>query len=419
METKQYKYLPFLMWLLPLLFFTYQFILRLWPGLMMSQIKEQFSIDASQFGLLAAFYYYGYAVMQIPVAMLLDRFKAKNIIFIFALICGVANLVFIHTNSFNIAIFSRLLIGVGSAVGILGVSKIVSEWFSKDQYTKMIGFSFTIGLMGAIYSGKPLSLLIETYNSKNIAIILSLISIAIGCLNYLCLREPTNITTNLKQEEKFELSNLTIILSSKNIWLLGIANLLLVGFLEGFADVWGVQYLMIAYDLNKADAAGLISFIFFGMLFGGPILAYLSKKIGNYLVIIACGLLMAFIFLMLLLNGSYNWWLFSSCFFIIGVLCCYQIIVFAVGSDLVASQYLGVTIAFLNSINMLGGSFYHTLIGRVMDIFWSGALNNEGLREYNLLTYKYSLSLIPLCSVIGSLVIYFLYINMKRNKINV
>ena len=45
MLTLRHKYLPFFMWLFPLLFFAYQFILRLWPGLMMNQIMDQFSPD--------------------------------------------------------------------------------------------------------------------------------------------------------------------------------------------------------------------------------------------------------------------------------------------------------------------------------------------------------------------------------------
>ena len=92
MLTLRHKYLPFFMWLFPLLFFAYQFILRLWPGLMMNQIMDQFSIDASHFGMLAAFYYYGYSMMQIPVAILLDRFSARRIIFVFAVLCGLATL---------------------------------------------------------------------------------------------------------------------------------------------------------------------------------------------------------------------------------------------------------------------------------------------------------------------------------------
>ena len=86
------KYFPYVMWAFPLLFFAYQFILRLWPGLMMQQMMMQFSISSSQFGLIAAFYYYGYSSMQIPVAMLLDRFGAKYIVFAFAVLCGVATL---------------------------------------------------------------------------------------------------------------------------------------------------------------------------------------------------------------------------------------------------------------------------------------------------------------------------------------
>jgi Major Facilitator Superfamily. len=107
----QNKYLPFLMWSFPLLFFTYQFILRLWPGLMMQPIMAQFSIDASHFGLLTAFYYYGYASMQIPVAVLLDRFGARTIVCTFAMICGLATFVFTYTHSWYFAILSRFLLG--------------------------------------------------------------------------------------------------------------------------------------------------------------------------------------------------------------------------------------------------------------------------------------------------------------------
>ena len=186
MFVNKYRYLPFFMWLFPLLFFSYQFILRLWPGLMMHQIMEQFAIDASHFGILAACYYYGYASMQIPVAILLDRFGARKIVFLFAVICGFATVMFTYTSNFYLAALSRFLIGAGSAVGFLGISKVVSEWFSKEQYARMIAFSFTVGLLGAIYGGKPISLLIETYNWQKVALTLALISIMLGCGAYNC-----------------------------------------------------------------------------------------------------------------------------------------------------------------------------------------------------------------------------------------
>lgn len=412
----QQRYLPFFMWSLPVLFFAYQFILRLWPGLMMQPIMAQFSIDASHFGFLAALYYYGYAGMQIPVAMLLDRFRPRYIIFAFAVLCGAATILFTYTDNWYIACLSRFLVGVGSAVGFLGVSKVVSEWFPKVQYAKMIGFSFTVGLLGAIYGGKPVSLLIEAYSWQNVALTLALVSISIGFSVYLVLRSPHKAANDPGESGSFSLSNFKTLLSSPVIWLLAFANLLMVGSLEGFADVWGVPYLMTAYGLAKSDAAELISFIFFGMLFGGPLLAFFSKKIGHYPVIALCGFGMALAFVMLLSSNAYHGAWLAGLFFTVGVMCCYQVIVFAAGSDLVKPQYLGVTVAFLNCINMLGGSFFHTLIGRVMDIFWVGTLTSEGVRQYSLESYHAALMLIPLCATLGALIVCFVGFRVKRRQ---
>jgi MFS family permease len=393
----------FVMWLFPVSFFAYQFILRLWPGLMMQPIMAQFSIGATDFGLLAAFYYYGYAAMQIPVAMLLDRFGARLIIFLFAGLCGLATLSFTYTSHFYIALISRLLVGVGSAAGFLSVSKVVSQWFPKAEYASMIGLSFTVGLMGAIYGGKPIGLLIEHYSPTTIAVTLAIVSLFLGTLTLLGLRAPQE-TPKIAEENhsRFTLSRFKAILSPA-LWALALANLLMVGALEGFADVWGVPYLMTAYDLTKSDAAGTISSVFFGMLIGGPLLALISKRLGVYPVIILSGIGMAGAFFILLwADLPYSPWLFSGLFFVVGILCCYQVIVFAAGSNLVPPASLGITIAFLNCINMFGGSFFHTFIGRLMDIFWTGVFSLDGLRHYDLSTYHAALSLIPICALIGA-----------------
>ncbi|WP_423202770.1 MFS transporter, partial [Legionella moravica] len=392
MNYSQKNYLPFLMWFFPLSFFAFQFMLRLWPGLMMQEIMTHFAIDAGSFGLLAAFYYYGYAGMQIPMAFLLEKFGARTVVFIFALLCGMGAFIFSYTDSFYLALLSRLMIGAGSAVGFLGISKVVSEWFSSESYAKMIGFSFSVGLMGAVYGGKPLTQWIQTYNGQQVGFGLALIAISIGLCTYLVVRSPVDQVK--KPTQDLQLSNLSSLFSSWIIWTLALANLLMVGALEGFADVWGVPYLMTAYHFDKAESASLISFIYIGMIFGGPVLAFLSKKLGNYCVIGMCGAGLALAFMLLVSNSLMNSWLLSLLFFIIGLMCCYQVIVFAAGSTLVSYKQLGITIAFLNCINMLGGSFFHTLIGRVMDWSWDGSLNPEGMKQYSVASFQHALTVI-------------------------
>lgn len=401
-----HQYKAYFMWLFPLLFFAYQFILRLWPGLMMQPLMAQFSIDAGSFGLLAASYYYGYAGMQIPIALLLQKFGARIIIAVFAILCGLAMFLFSSTNNFYVALLSRFLIGAGSAVGFLGISQVVSEWFRSDQYANMVGLSFSFGLLGAVYGGKPLSLLLSHYDSHVVALVLSLFSLFIAGAVILVVRQPTAINKSEKNSLKW--ADLTRLLSSKYVWILAVANLLMVGALEGFADVWGVSYLMSAYSFNKADAALLCSFIYVGMLFGGPLLALFAKRFGNYKVLRACGLSLGLVFCFLFSNSVNNWFLLGGLFFLIGILCCYQVIVFAAGSSLVAPSLLGICIAFLNCINMLGGSFFHTLIGKMMEYFWMGTVDAQGAKIYSLHTFQCALSLIPVCAVLGGLSIFYL-----------
>ena len=415
MLTQKHKYLPFFMWLFPLSFFTYQFIWRLWPSLMMREIMQQFAIDASGFGFLTGLYYYGYSPMQIPVAMMLDRFGARYIVFGSAVLCGIAASTFTYTDNWTLACLSRFLVGAGSAVGFLGTSKVISEWFPKDQYARMIGFSFTVGLMGALYGGKPVSLLVENYSWQKVAFVLACLSIVLGVGAYLFLRSPKMFKTQ-NDPDHFKVCHFKELLSSPVIWLLALSNFLMVGSLEGFSDVWGVPYLMTAYSLSKSDAAELVSFVFVGMLFGGPLLAALSKKLGNYTVISLCGFGMAIAFMLLFSTTHYNWYWFAGLLFCVGILCCYQVIVFVAGSDLVSPQVLCVTVAFLNCVNMLGGSFFHTSIGLMMDAFWTGFVGPDGVREYTLESYRTALMIIPACAILGGCLVAALGAKLRQNK---
>lgn len=396
------KIQPYLMWLLPLSFFTYQFILRLWPSLMMQQIMQQFQIDATGFGLLASVYYYGYAGMQIPIAILLDRFGTRYIVCACAALCGLATLLFTYTDSWVLALVSRFIIGMGSAAGFLATSKVVSEWFEDKYYAQMVGFSFTIGLLGAIYGGKPVSLLVEGFGWHQVAFVLAMMSMGIGLLSLLFLK--TRMQKVKSESSALCMKDFKKLLCSPTIWCLAIANLLMVGPLEGFADVWGANYLMQIAAISKPDAAGFVSCIFIGMLFGGPLLAAFAKKIGNYTVISLCsaGMVVAFLWL-LFLNAQINSYILSGVFFVVGILCCYQVLVFASGSALVSASMLGLTVAFLNCINMLGGSFFHSTIGWAMDQFWAGDIL-DGVRVYKVASYQKALLIIPAAALVGGII---------------
>ncbi len=409
MKTK--PYLPWLMWFFPLAFFGFQFILRLFPGLVMPELLQKYQINATDFGLFASLYYVGYAGMQIPMAVLLDRYGPRQIITFSAMLCSLSIWLMLSFDSWPIALLSRFLIGVGSVVGFLGTSKVISQWFAKERYARLVGLTFSFGLLGALYGGRPVSMMIEQMGWQQVLGVLGVVAFVLGLFNFSFVRNknesiaaPTSVFANLKT-----------LFKHRSLLILAFANFLMVGSLEGFADVWGVPYLMASRGLTKVEAASITSFVFVGMLFGGPILAYLSEKFkAHYSVTMISGFIMTSLMLTVL---AFNPLLSQSALmlimFLVGILCCYQVIVFAIGQELVPANLMCVTIALLNCINMLGGSFFHSTIGRLMDIFEPGMLA-DGISSYNPTTYTLALAIIPIASFVGSCLVWFSKKNIRE-----
>ncbi|MCH9753980.1 MAG: MFS transporter [Alphaproteobacteria bacterium] len=411
-ERSSHKGLAWFVWFLATVFFAYQFILRLAPGLIINEMMSKYNISATEYGVFSAMYYVGYAGCQIPVALLLDRYGTRIVGALCIILCAMSSIIFMYTDSWSVALVCRLLIGAGSAAGFLTVSKVISMWFEKKYYGRMVSITFSFGLIGAVYGGRPISNFIDIFGWFDVMVGIGIVGLIISVL-FLLFSKPV---PGYKEEVDLKIfEKLSEVCANKKIIWIALGNLLLVGALEGFADVWGVSYLVDMYEYSKQDAATITSFIFVGMIFGAPLLAILAEKMNaNYSLTVASGIFMGLAFFMIILLRQYiSTSLIYVLVFLIGVACCYQVLVFTIGSSLVKTQLIGVTIAFLNSINMLGGTFFHSVIGFVMDHFWTGETLN-GAKVYGAESYNYSLISIPIASVLGAIIFLVLGIVVAR-----
>lgn len=399
------------MWFIATIFFAYQFILRLFPALIINEIMSRFNITASQYGILSAMYYAGYAGMQIPVAIFLDKYGPRFTLFTCSALCALSSMTILYSDSWLMILIARFTVGAGSAAGFLGVSKIISIWFNPKIYGRMVGITFSLGLIGAVYGGRPISIMISLFGWETVTFYIGIIGSAISLFVLFFIFKPKNFIeiNNDKITKK-----LSLVLSNKTIVLLSLASLLLVGTLEGFTDVWGVSYLVKAYNLDKITSATIISFIFIGMIIGAPIVAYAAERLkAHHLIAAFCGIAMAIIFYMIIaLHGQLSSITLYIFMILIGIFCCYQVLVLTIGFISVESKLTSVTIAFLNCINMLGGSMFHSIIGSTLDYFWLGQ-TSDNIRVYDTNAYNNAMIVIPIAAVIGSLIFIIIRFNKK------
>jgi len=146
-----------IVWGLAVIFYFYELMLLVSPSVMMDDLAITFKTSAEQLGSLAAFYYYAYALMQIPVGLLMDRFGPRILLTLAAAFCAVGCLIFGSAHSLLIAQIGRFVMGVGGSFAVVGCLKLASLWFPVNRFAFLTGIMVAVGMMGGVFGQAPIA----------------------------------------------------------------------------------------------------------------------------------------------------------------------------------------------------------------------------------------------------------------------
>jgi predicted MFS family arabinose efflux permease len=373
-------------WLIASVFYAYQYILRVMPNIMLTDIMQQFHINATVFGQFSGVYYIGYSLMHLPIGIMLDRFGPRKVMTGCILLTVVGLMPIVFASNWIYPVLGRALIGIGSSAAILGTFKIIRMSFAEKHFTRMLSFSVTIGLIGAIYGGGPVSYMCATWGYQAVVEIFMAIGLLLAVVTYLMV--PNSTPTR----EASIMADIKSVLTNKKVLLICFSAGLMVGPLEGFADVWGSAFLKEVYGFESSTAHYLPSLIFIGMCFGAPVLSFVAEKTGYYLgTIIGAASAMAIVFIFLI-AGTLSMNAVSINFILVGICCAYQILAIYKASTYVSENKAGLTTAVANMIIMSFGYAFHSLIGYLVSTY-GGPNSSQAL--------GYGISIIPITLLVG------------------
>lgn len=390
-------------WIIASIFYAYQYILRVMPNILLNDIMQQFNIGAATFGQFSGVYYIGYSLMHLPIGIMLDRYGPKKIMTICILFTVIGLMPLLFASHWVYPIAGRFLIGLGSSAAILGVFKIIRMTFKEGLFPRMLSLSVTIGLIGAIYGGGPMSYMREVFGYQTVIQLFAALGLLLAIVTYWIVPDMKSAS------EGTVVSDIKEVLSNKRvIWSCIFAGMM-VGPLEGFADVWGTVFLKQVYGFDGALAASIPSMIFIGMCFGAPLLSLIADRVGSYLAtIIGAGATMAICFFLLLFWQVASGVLTMS-FILVGICSAYQILAIYKASTYVREQVAGLTTAVANMIIMIFGYVFHASIGGIINFMGGPDISHA-------LVYGVAVIPIALCLGTGGFVLLF-YAPEKKAQI--
>lgn len=389
-----------LIWASLVLFFAFQFILRLAPGILREDLTIKYSLTTIQFGQLSAFYYLGYASMQIPIGYLLDKYNMKLISCLSIFTTAIGAFIFANAESLEWLLASRLIIGAGSASGFLAVAKATTELFHEKYKNSLIGFAFTFGLMGAVLGGQPAKMLFKIAGFQAGVNILGIICLLIGIV---VISTRSSKSRQFLRHTPIKITDLFDTLLSPTVLYIGVCGGLMVGTLEGFGDVWAITYFAQVYGFSESQSINATFSIYIGMCIGGPLLAYCADRTkSSILIIFMTGLLVAGIFMILFILKNPSVYFVSLLMLILGILCSYQVLVFTVASDLFSKDKSALTISIINCINMSFGYLFHVAISYLIQKYWTGELDANNVPIYTREAFEHGIRIIPILCLVGA-----------------
>lgn len=249
-------------------------------------LEVDLHLSSTELGIITASYLIAFALVQIPLGILLDRWGARLTQSVFYAIAGLGIVLFGLGSHPLLLVVGRALVGVGTAGGLMAAFKAISEWVEQERIPFFNGIILGAGGLGALLATSPAKLFEVDFGWRAVCFVLGAALIGAGLLIFIVNRDRTDTAPPGLAEEVAGLGEIyrdrffwhvTLILAVSLGGFIAVQGLWLGPWLNrvvGFSPVVSAHYL---FALALAMTAGFLC---------GGLFAHLARRLGRPLTFV-------------------------------------------------------------------------------------------------------------------------------------
>lgn len=357
---------------------------------MVSELMRDFAVGGAILGNLSAFYFYAYAVLQVPVGVLMDRIGPRRLLAGAALVSAVGSLIFASSEALAGAYVGRMLIGAGVAFSWVGVLTVAAQWFPPTRFAFLAGVGQAVGMAGGVFGQAPLAMAVGEVGWRGTLIGVGCAGLVLGLLMWIVVRDRQHEAT----ASVGILASLGTLLKNRETWLNAVFGLATAGPMLGFAGLWSVPYLTTVYGLDRAAAAGFASLMFIGWAVGSPIAGMIADRLCRRKLLMVVGAACAASTLAAIVYLPDLPLLVLSVLMVVhGATASVMVLSFACVREHNPPGMSSSAMGIVNVAVVGSGALFQPLIGLLLDLNWGGTLL-DGARIYDPGAYRVALSVL-------------------------
>lgn len=160
-------------------------------------------LGADELGLLTAAYLLAFALFQVPLGILLDRFGPRRVQAALLSTAALGAVIFALGEHVAVLTFGRALIGLGFAGGLMGGFKAIVLWVSPARRALANGCVMSFGGLGLIVATKPAFDISQAIGWRGLFELLAVVTIIVALLILMVVPEKAGAAARETFREQF------------------------------------------------------------------------------------------------------------------------------------------------------------------------------------------------------------------------
>ncbi|MDO4909759.1 MAG: MFS transporter [Corynebacterium sp.] len=267
---------------------------------------DHFHINAAQLAVFTSVQVGVYALTQIPMGRIIDRYGAKRIILYGGLCMFLGQLILALTSSFSVAIIGRIFIGLGDSTAFLSVMRLLPEWIPNKHAPLFSQLTGSIGQIGQFLSAVPFAALLAVSSWTTSFISLGAISfiIVLGCV--LIVRDSPTGTHRVYEGNITE--QLRYVFSSPISWQAFFLHWSGFALQATYTLLWAIPLMTLGMGISEATAHTLLVVNTVSTVAFSPLIGMISIRLGyhRYRFNLLMGLLIILSWMLFFLAGHHS-----------------------------------------------------------------------------------------------------------------
>lgn len=181
-------------------FFSYLY--RAVNAVIAPDLVRDIGLSAAELGLLTAAYLLTFALFQLPLGILLDRYGPRRVQAALVALGALGAVIFGIAESLATLTFARAIIGIAFAGGLMSGFKAVVIWVPEARRALANACVMSIGAIGLLVATAPTEMAVQAFGWRMVFVGLSAVTLAVAALIFFVVpeRDTPGTTTPLAQQ---------------------------------------------------------------------------------------------------------------------------------------------------------------------------------------------------------------------------